>query len=68
MEKLKIGVVGTGHLGKLHAKMFQQISKCELVGIFDSDPDQLAHASKEFNVKAFSRKHGSIAAIYSVLI
>jgi len=34
--------------------MFQQISKCELVGIFDSDPDQLAHASKEFNVKAFA--------------
>ena len=53
MEKLKIGVVGTGHLGKLHSKMFQQISNCELVGIYDSNPDQLAHASKEYNVKAF---------------
>jgi predicted dehydrogenase len=53
MEKLKIGVVGTGHLGKLHTKMFQQISNCELVGIYDSNPDHLAHASKEFNVRAF---------------
>jgi predicted dehydrogenase len=53
MEKLKIGVVGTGHLGKLHAKMFQQISKCELVGIYDSNPDHLAHVSKEYNVRAF---------------
>jgi predicted dehydrogenase len=53
MEKLKIGIVGTGHLGKLHTKMFQQISKCELVGIYDSNPDQLAHASKEYNVREF---------------
>jgi len=54
MEKLKIGIVGTGHLGKLHTKMFQQISKCELVGIYDSNPDHLAHVSKEYNVRAFS--------------
>jgi Predicted dehydrogenases and related proteins len=53
MEKLKIGVVGTGHLGKLHTKMLQQISKCELIGIYDSNPDQLAHVSKEYNVRAF---------------
>ena len=53
MEKLKIGVVGTGHLGQLHTKMFQQISNCELIGIFDSNADQLAHASKEYNIKAF---------------
>src|ERR1035438_9833006 len=53
MEKLKIGIVGTGHLGKLHTKMLQQISKCELVGIYDSNPDQLAHASKEYNVREF---------------
>ena len=53
MAKLKIGVIGTGHLGKLHAKMFQQISNCELVGIYDSNPDNLAHVSKEYNVTPF---------------
>jgi predicted dehydrogenase len=53
MAKLKIGVIGTGHLGKLHTKMFQQISNSDLVGIYDSNPDHLAHVSKEFNVRAF---------------
>lgn len=53
MEKLKIGVIGTGHLGQLHTKMFQQISNCELIGIYDSNPDNLNHVAKEYNVKAF---------------
>ena len=54
MTKLKIGVIGTGHLGKLHTKMFQQIPNCELVGIYDSNPDNLSHVSKEFNVTPFT--------------
>ncbi|MDR3666902.1 MAG: Gfo/Idh/MocA family oxidoreductase [Ignavibacteriaceae bacterium] len=53
MTKLKIGVIGTGHLGKLHTKMFQQISNAELAGIYDSNPDNLSHVSKEFNTRAF---------------
>lgn len=61
MAKLKIGVIGTGHLGKLHTKMFQQIPNCELVGIYDSNPDHLSHVSKEYNVTAF----GSITEMLS---
>ena len=38
MAKLKIGVIGTGHLGNLHTKMFQQISDSDLVGIYDFKP------------------------------
>ncbi len=53
MEKLKIGVIGAGHLGKLHIKMFKQIESCDLVGIFDLDPDQLKIASEEFKVKSY---------------
>lgn len=54
MEKLKLGVIGTGHLGKLHIKMFKQISECEIVGIFDANFTTAGDASKEFSVKAFS--------------
>lgn len=54
MSKLKIGVIGTGHLGKLHTKMFKTIESvdggCELVGVYDSNPDQAKAVSDEFNV------------------
>lgn len=54
MNKIKVGVIGTGHLGKLHTKMFKQIGSCELVGIYDANPDQAKAVSDEFEVKEFS--------------
>jgi predicted dehydrogenase len=53
MEKLKIGVIGTGHLGKLHVKMFKQISECEVTGIYDSNNQTASDVAMEFNTKAF---------------
>jgi predicted dehydrogenase len=50
MEKLKVGVIGTGHLGKLHTKMFKTIDNCELVGIFDSNHERVKLVSDEFDV------------------
>ena len=53
MNKLKVGVIGTGHLGKLHTKMFKTIDNCELIGIYDSNPEQSKLVSEEFGVKSF---------------
>lgn len=36
-DMLKIGVLGAGHLGKIHLKCIQQISQYELVGFYDPD-------------------------------
>ena len=54
MEKLNIGVIGTGHLGKLHTKMFKIIDTCNLIGIYDSNEEQAKAAAKEFDVEIFS--------------
>ncbi len=54
MEKLKVGVIGTGHLGKLHIKMFKQIDKCRLIGIYDNNPIAAKAAGDEFKVKVFA--------------
>ncbi|MCR5014263.1 MAG: Gfo/Idh/MocA family oxidoreductase [Bacteroidales bacterium] len=35
---LRIGVLGAGHLGKIHIKCIQQIKDYELVGFYDPDP------------------------------
>lgn len=51
MGKLKVGVIGTGHLGKLHTKMFKGIENCELAGIYDSNSEQAKSASEGFAVK-----------------
>jgi len=53
MSKIKVGVIGTGHLGKLHIKMFKTIDNCELIGIHDSNQEQAKIVSDEFGVSTF---------------
>jgi len=55
MEKIKIGVIGTGHLGKLHTKMFSQINNCNLVGVYDINNDVSKLIAEEFRVKYFNK-------------
>ncbi len=68
MGKLKLGVIGTGHLGKLHIKMFKQISECEVVGIYDSNPITASNVSKEFDVKVFDNLDDLLTSVKSVSI
>jgi len=54
MEKLSIGVIGVGHLGKLHSKMFKEIRNCYFVGVFDANPEQAKLVADKFEVKSFN--------------
>lgn len=54
MTKIKIGVIGTGHLGKLHTKMLLQSPLAEFVGIYDVDNSKAEECSKLYNVNAYS--------------
>ena len=41
MRKIKIGVVGTGHLGSIHARIYKEDPDCSLCAICDTDQAQL---------------------------
>lgn len=50
---LKIGVLGVGHLGKIHLKCVKQIEDFELVGFYDTDKETLKSVEAEFNIAGF---------------
>lgn len=50
---LKVGVLGAGHLGKIHLKLLQQSDKYELVGFYDQFTENAKKVSEEFGYKAF---------------
>jgi predicted dehydrogenase len=54
MQKLKVGVIGVGHLGSLHAKIYKQNPECELVGICDIDKNRLDEVSLGLGVPGFT--------------
>ncbi|HNU97301.1 MAG TPA: Gfo/Idh/MocA family oxidoreductase [Candidatus Syntrophosphaera thermopropionivorans] len=50
---LKIGLVGVGHLGRFHAEKLKSNPLCQLVGIYDSNPECCKSVAEEFNLTAF---------------
>lgn len=62
-DMLKIGVVGAGHLGKIHLKCIQNLAEqYQLVGFFDSNPETNRSVAKTFQVPSFESYDSLIAA------
>jgi predicted dehydrogenase len=51
---LKIGVLGAGHLGKIHIKCIKEIPEYDLVGFYDSDEEISKTVEKEFDIRRYS--------------
>ncbi|MBN2564929.1 MAG: Gfo/Idh/MocA family oxidoreductase [Candidatus Eisenbacteria bacterium] len=50
---VRVGVVGVGHLGRLHTRVYSQMGFCELVGVYDVDQGRAAAVAAEFGTEAF---------------
>ncbi len=48
---LKAGVLGAGHLGKIHLKLLQESSEYELVGFYDPIESNAMQVEKDFGYK-----------------
>lgn len=53
-ERLKIGVLGAGHLGRIHIQQILEIPEWDLVGFHDPDPGQSDNVRSEFGCKDLS--------------
>lgn len=60
---LKIGVLGAGHLGKIHIKCIKQIDRYELVGFYDPDQATAKAVEEELGVRCFATIEALIDAV-----
>lgn len=51
---LKVGVFGTGHLGKFHLNNWKEIEQVELVGFFDPNDAIAAAVEEKYQLKRFA--------------
>lgn len=72
MEKIKIGVIGSGHLGKMHLKNLKELEKergdIELKGIYDVDLEKSKSTAKEFKTNYFNTPDDILDEINAVFI
>ena len=50
---LKIGVLGAGHLGKIHLRLLQQSQKYDLIGFYDENHENGQKIASEYGYKQF---------------
>lgn len=60
---LKAGVLGAGHLGKIHLRLLNQSEKYDLVGFYDSDEANAKKIEAEFGYKYFNSIDNLIDAV-----
>jgi len=63
---LKAGVLGAGHLGKIHLKLLNQSEKYELVGFYDPIKENALKVAKEFGYRSFDSIQELIDAVEMV--
>ena len=63
---LKIGVFGTGHLGKFHLNNWKEIPGVELVGFYDPEDSIAKEVSEKYNLRRFTNVDELIAACDAV--
>ena len=51
---IKIGVIGAGHLGKIHIRLLKEIKEFDLIGFYDTNPVNSKKITTEFGISSFS--------------
>ncbi|MBK8339997.1 MAG: Gfo/Idh/MocA family oxidoreductase [Flavobacteriales bacterium] len=59
-QRKRIGVLGAGHLGRIHMQQALQLPELELIGFHDPDPDKASQAALEYGVPAWPTVHALI--------
>lgn len=60
---LKIGVLGVGHLGKIHLKCIRQVKNYQLVGFYDPNTENAKKVETEFGIPSFESIEKLIDAV-----
>lgn len=51
MSELRAGVIGTGSMGRHHARVYSELLDVDLVGVSDADPEQAVTVAREYEAE-----------------
>lgn len=54
MDKITVGVVGVGHLGRIHARIYSELMGVSLAGVVDSNKESAEEIGRTYGVPAYT--------------
>ena len=67
-QTVRVGVVGVGYLGRIHAKIYSAMPGVELVGVADTDAAARDAVAAQYGCKPFARAEDMIGKVDAVSI
>ena len=67
-KKIKVGVVGIGHLGNYHLQKYQKIESSEIIAVADMFPDRAQKAAEIYKCEAFADYRAMIGHVDAVSV
>lgn len=68
MTKLKIGVIGCGHMGCNHVRILSGESCFDFIGIYDKSEEQADKVSKQYDIKSFKNPEELLKEVEAIVI
>jgi len=68
MDKVRVGVIGVGHLGQHHARIYSELDDVELIGVVDIIPKVAKKIAKANKTKAYTNYKDLLGKIDAVSI
>lgn len=65
-DKLKVGVIGVGHLGEYHVQKYKAIPRADLVGIVDTNPQRAEEMGRRYGTAVFPDHHQLLRRVDAV--
>src|SRR5881409_91517 len=53
MKRTRVGVIGVGHLGQHHARLYASLAGAVLAGVVDADPDRARLVAERHGASVF---------------
>jgi len=68
LNRIRVGVIGVGHLGKFHADNYTKIPEAELIGIYDIDEEKSKALADRFGCIKFKTLDSLLDRVEAVTI
>jgi len=65
-DKLRVGVIGVGHLGEYHVQKYKAIPSAELAGVVDTNPVRAREIADRYHTRAFANHHEILELVDAV--
>ncbi|WP_425591029.1 Gfo/Idh/MocA family oxidoreductase [Leptospira barantonii] len=67
-ERVKLGVIGTGHMGQYHVNVAKTLNDANLIGIFDADVERAKQMAEKHKTSAFATIDELISKVDALVI